>query len=417
MPEKRERELAVHLMAKPAGPDCNLGCEYCFYLEKEALYPAQGRRRMPDEVLEAYIRKTAQYQKVPQLLYAWQGGEPTLMGLDFFQRALELEKRYAGRRPVLNTLQTNGILLDEEWCRFLKQHGFLVGLSLDGPEEIHDLHRRDRRGRPTFARVRRTLELLQRHGVEFNVLACVTRESARRPLEVYRFLKEVGVGYIQFTPIVERLPDAESHRLGLQLGMPAARDGSDHPDVTPWTVNPEDYGDFLIAVFDEWIRSDVGAVFVMNFEWAITNFTDAPQAACFFSRRCGNAAIVEYNGDVYSCDHFVYPEYRLGNILTDDLSAMFGSERQRQFGAVKETSLPRCCRGCDVLIACRGECPKHRFLTAPDGEPGLNYLCAAYRKFFRHARPYLEAIVQTIRMGYPAEKVMTLARQNKIPGA
>ena len=401
-------------MAKPAGPACNLNCDYCFYLEKEALFPGSGTRRMSDRVLEAYIRKTADYQKTPQLLYAWQGGEPTLMGLDFFRKAVELEKRYSGRRPILNTIQTNGILIDEEWCAFLAENRFLVGLSLDGPEEIHDLHRRDRDGRPTFDRVIRALELMKKHGVEFNILACVTRESAKRPLEVYRFFKEIGADFIQLIPIVERMPDQESERLGLRLGMPAALDQTDRPDVAPWTPAAEDYGDFLNAVFDEWVRNDIGKVFVMNFEWALTNFLGGVQTACFFAETCGNALIVEHNGDLYSCDHFVYPDYRLGNILSDELGAMLESPRQRAFGKIKEESLPGYCRDCEVFFLCRGECPKHRFLQTPDGEAGLNYLCAGYRRFFRHVLPYLEALAQTIRMGYPAEKVMTLVRKGKI---
>jgi len=412
--KRDERDLAAHIMAKPTGPLCNLACEYCFYLEKEALFPIDEHYRMSDEVLEAFIRTVAQYQTIPELLYAWQGGEPTLMGLDFFRRAVSLEKRYAQGRRIVNTLQTNGILLDEEWCSFLAENNFLVGLSLDGPEDIHDLYRRDRGGKPTFSRVTRALHLLKKHGVEFNILACVTRESAKRPGDVYRFFKGRGVRFIQFTPIVERMPTAEADRLGLKLGTPPELDDSDRPDVTPWTVDPEDYGDFLIAVFNEWVRNDVGSVFVMNFEWAIGSWMGSPQTACFFSKRCGQAVIIEHNGDIYSCDHFVYPEYRLGNILTDELGEMLGSEKQARFGAVKEETLPNFCRKCDVLFACRGECPKHRFLKTPGGEPGLNYLCAGYKKYFQHIRPYLDAIVQTIRLGYPAEKVMDLVRKGKV---
>jgi len=412
--EKPNRKLAVHLMAKPTGPLCNLNCKYCFYLEKEALFPEGEKYRMSDEVLETYIRKTAEYQTVPELLYAWQGGEPTMMGLDFFRKALELEKQYAGGRRLVNTLQTNGTLLDDEWCAFLAENRFLVGLSLDGPEEIHNLHRLDREGNPTFDRVMRSLNLMKKHGVEFNILACVTRESAKHPLEVYRFFKEQGVQFIQFIPIIERMPDNESDRIGLKLGMPAALDESDTANVTPWSVDPEGYGDFLIGVFDEWVRNDVGQVFVMNFEWALSSWMGQVQHTCFFMERCGMAGIIEHNGDVYSCDHFVYPEYRLGNILTDDFGKMFGSEQQHEFGAVKETSLPKYCRECDVLFACRGECPKHRFLKTPDGEPGLAYLCAGYKKYFHYIGPYLEAIAQTIRMGYEAEKVMGLVRKGKV---
>ena len=408
------KKLLAHLMAKPAGPACNLNCDYCFYLEKEALFPGGSRGRMSDEVLEAYIRKAAEYQAVPELLYAWQGGEPTLMGIDFFRKAVELEKRHAGGRRVVNTLQTNGILLDDEWCRFLAGNKFLVGLSLDGPKDIHDRYRKDRRGEPTFDRVLRAVDRLKEHGVEFNVLACVTRESAKRPLDIYRFFKKQGVRFIQFTPVVERMPDSECDRLGLKLGLPAAIDAGDEPNVTPWSVKPEDYGDFLIGVFDEWVRNDIGSVFIMNLEWLIGAWMGMPPASCFLSERCGQAVIVEHNGDVYSCDNFVYPQYRLGNILTEDPGEMIESEKQLRFGAVKEEALPKYCRECDVLFACRGECPKHRFLKTPDGEPGLNYLCAGYRNFFNYVRPYLDAIVQTIRMGYPADKVMELVRKGKI---
>ncbi|MDP8248426.1 MAG: anaerobic sulfatase maturase [Candidatus Tritonobacter lacicola] len=412
--QKPAQKLVAHLMAKPAGPDCNLNCGYCFYLEKEALFPEGGRYRMSDEVLETYIRKTAEYQTVPELLYAWQGGEPTLMGIDFFRKAVELEKRYAGGRRIANTLQTNGILIDDEWCRFLAENKFLVGLSLDGPKDVHDRYRKDRGGEPTFDRVMRAMDLLKKHGVEFNILACVTRESAKRPLDVYRFFKEQGVRFIQLIPIVERMPDTESERLGLKLGMPASIDNSDEPNVTPWTMIPEDYGDFLIGVFDEWVKNDIGSVFIMNFEWFVVNWMGMLQANCFFSERCGQAVIVEHNGDVYSCDHFVYPKYRLGNILAGEPGEMIDSEKQLRFGAVKEESLPKYCRECDFLFACRGECPKHRFLKTPDGEPGLNYLCTGYKKFFNHVRPYMDAIVQTIRMGCPAEKVMDLVRKGKI---
>ena len=403
------------MMAKPAGPDCNLKCGYCFYLEKEALFPKGSRCRMSDEVLEAYIRKTADYQQcLPELLYAWQGGEPTLMGLDFFRKAVEMEKRSAGGRRVVNTLQTNGMLLDDEWCRFFAENNFLIGLSLDGPKDIHDRYRKDRGSGPTFDRVMRAMGSMQKHGVEFNILACVTRESAKRPLDVYRFFKEQDIRFIQFTPVVERVADPLSERLGLTLGMPASIDNSDEANVTPWTTLPEDYGDFLIGIFDEWVKNDIGSVFVMNFEWFGVNWMGLAQVNCFFSGRCGRAVIVEHNGDVYSCDHFVYPEYRLGNILEREPGDMIDSEKQLQFGSVKEESLPKYCRECGFLFACRGECPKHRFLKTPDGEPGLNYLCAGYKKFFKHISPYMEAITKTIRMGYPAEKVMDLVRAGEI---
>jgi uncharacterized protein len=400
-------KLAFHLMAKPAGPVCNLGCEYCFYLEKEALFPRGGQYRMSDEVLEAYIRQVATAQShVPELLFAWQGGEPTLMGIDFFRRAIELEKKHAAGKPFVNTIQTNGTLLDDEWCRFLAGHRFLVGLSLDGPRELHDRYRRTRGGEGSFDAVMRGLGLLKKHRVEYNVLACVNRETSRHPLEVYRFLREQGVEYIQFIPIVERLPEERAKMLGMHLGVPVPVGKEQGAvEVTPWSVEPAAWGEFLISVFDEWVRTDVGTVFVMNFDWALVSYIGLDTAPCFFAPECGNAAIIEHNGDVYSCDHFVYPEYRLGNILEDDLSEMMDSPKQRAFGADKGR-LPRYCRECPVLRVCYGECPKHRFLVSPDGEPGWNYLCAGYNSYFNHIAPYLKVIADLLAEGKPASEVM-----------
>ena len=402
--------LGFHIMAKPIGPLCNLRCEYCFYLEKEALYPDGEAYRMSDEVLEAYIRKNiaSQGPRVPEIVFAWQGGEPTMLGVDFFKRAVELERRYAPPdKSIVNTFQTNGTLLDDKWCRFLAESNFLVGLSLDGPREIHDRYRVDRGGRPSFDRVMRGLGLLKKHGVEFNILACVNEESSGRPRDVYRFFKSNGVQFIQFIPIVERLPDGRAEELGLDLAVPPALDDEEVSGaVTPWTVRPEHYGDFMTGVFDEWVRSDVGSVHVMNFEWAVGAFAGYPGVSCYFMRRCGLAVIIEHNGDIYSCDHFMYPEYRLGNILTHNLAEMVNSEKQTAFGALKETALPRYCRECDVLFACRGGCPKHRFIKTPHGEPGLSYLCEGYKKFFRHVGPYMNVIIQLMERGLPASKVM-----------
>jgi uncharacterized protein len=392
-------------MSKPTGPDCNLRCEYCFYLEKETFYPGDGKHRMSDEVLEAYIRQVAEaHADIPELLFAWQGGEPTLLGIEFFEKALELQKKYAGGKPVRNTLQTNGTLIDEGWCRFLKKNGFLVGLSLDGPEDLHDRFRRDAGGKGTHAKVMRALNLMRKHGVEFNVLACVNRETAKRPLDVYHWFKESGVEFIQFIPIVELAPNDESKDLGLDLGVPAVPDESE-PAVTGWTVLPEDYGDFLIAIFDEWVRNDVGSVFVMNFEYALVSYIGLEMPACFFAPECGNAGIIEHNGDIYSCDHFMYPRYLLGNVLKDDLKEMMASPAQKEFGAAKG-DLPRYCMECGVLKACYGECPKHRFRMTPDGEPGLNYLCEAYKRFFTHVLPYLKVIAELLAEGRPATEVM-----------
>jgi uncharacterized protein len=408
--DQTQAPLGLHVMAKPIGPVCNLRCEYCFYLEKEALYPDDEKYRMSDEVLEAYIKKNiaSQDARIPEILFAWQGGEPTMLGVDFFKKAVDLERRYApAGKSIVNTFQTNGTLLNDEWCRFLARNNFLIGLSLDGPREIHDRYRVDRGGKPTFDRVMRGLELLKKHGVEFNVLACVNEESAGRPRDVYRFLKSKGVKFIQFIPVVERMPDPRAEELGLDLAVPPALDREDAWDaVTPWTVRPEHYGNFMIGVFDEWVRNDVGEMFVMNFEWAAAAFAGAPGASCFFMKRCGRAVIIEHNGDIYSCDHFMYPDYRLGNILTDDFGEMLNSKRQVDFGAIKETTLPGCCRECELLFACRGACPKHRFGKTPRGEPGLNYLCEGYKKFFRHVGPYMNAIIYLMERGYPASKVM-----------
>ena len=400
-------ELAFHIMAKPIGPVCNLRCEYCFYLEKEALYPDGEQYRMSDEVLEAYIRQVVEaHADIPELLFAWQGGEPTLLGIEFFEKALELEKKYAGGKPVGNTLQTNGTLLDDDWCRFLKKNDFLVGLSLDGPEELHDRYRRDAAGGPTFSKVMHALNLMKKHGVEFNILACVNRETSKRPLDVYRFFKEAGAEFIQFIPIVELASNEETAKLGLQLGVPSDPKSEDEGTrVTDWTVLPEDYGDFLVTIFDEWVRNDVGSDFVMNFEWALVSYTGLQMPACFFAPTCGNAGIIEHNGDIYSCDHYMYPRYRLGNILADNLAEMMGSEQQKAFGAGKE-NLPRYCRECRVLKACYGECPKHRFATTPDGERGLNYLCEGYKKYFNHILPYLKAMTDLLNAGKPVADIM-----------
>jgi len=406
---RRPGELppGFHVMAKPAGPSCNLRCEYCFYLEKHALYADAPDLRMSDEVLKAYIRKVIAGQDITEIVFAWQGGEPTLLGVDFFRRAIRFQRQYAGGKKITNTFQTNGTLLDDEWCEFLAKHDMLVGLSLDGPPDIHDLHRSDRGGGPTFDKVHDALELLQKHRVEYNVLACVSREAAHRPLDVYHFLKKEGVDFVQFIPIVERTPGARAKQLGLDLGLPPdTKEVQESEAVMPWTVEPDTYGDFLIAIFDEWVRNDVGSFYVMNFEWALTSWLGLASTTCFFERRCGRAVIIEHNGDIYSCDHFVYPEYKLGNVLTDDMVSMIESPGQIEFGALKETTLPQYCLDCDVQFACNGECPKHRFVRTPAGDPGLNYLCPSYRKYFRHIDRYMKVIANLVAEGLPASNVM-----------
>jgi uncharacterized protein len=397
----------IHVVAKPIGPACNLDCAYCFYLEKQALYRAGEDYRMPDEVLSTFIRKYVEAQPTPVVEFVWQGGEPTLLGVDFFRRVIELQAPFADCKTITNSLQTNGTLLDDEWCRFLKQHNFMVGISLDGPREIHDRYRRDRCGKGSFDAVMRGLRLLQKHGVEYNIMASVARETAVRPLDVYRFFRDEGVEFIQFVPIVERPPDAAARQLGLKLAGPARLDGEvSCTDVTPWSVIPEEYGDFLIAIYEEWVRRDVGKVFVMNFEWALNAWIGNPSPVCIHSGQCGRSVVLEHNGDLFACDHFVYPEYRLGNILNDDLMALVEKSRQSGFGVHKESSLPRWCGKCEVLAACRGGCPKHRFLETCQGDPGLSYVCAGYKKFFRHIRKYLRVMATLLENGLPPSRVM-----------
>lgn len=402
----------IHVVAKPVGPACNLACEYCFYLEKKALFGPGEKWRMTDEVLSAFIAGYVASQPTPVVEFVWQGGEPTLLGLEFFERVVELQRPFCGRTTITNSLQTNGTLLSDAWCEFLRENGFMVGLSLDGPQEIHDRYRRDAAGNGTFDRVVRGLGLLRKHGVEYNVLASVARETARKPLEVYRFLRDSGVEFIQFTPIVERLAAAGGPGPGLRLAPPAALDRPEPlTDVTPWSVLPEEYGDFLIAVYEEWVRHDVGAVFVMNFEWALNAWIGGASPVCVHADRCGGSLVVEHNGDVYACDHCVYPGYRLGNVREGTLADMAERSLASGFGVSKQSALPRWCRECDVLAACRGGCPKHRFGTTRDNEPGLHHLCAGYRKFFRHIRKYCHAMAQLLEHGRPVSLVMEATRR------
>ncbi|NLT23906.1 MAG: anaerobic sulfatase maturase [Syntrophorhabdus sp.] len=397
----------IHVIAKPIGPSCNLRCEYCFYLEKHGLYPEDEKYRMTDGVLRAFIANHVASQPTPVVEFVWQGGEPTLLGLDFFRRVVELQRSLGGAKTITNSLQTNGTLLTDEWCSFLKKENFMVGISLDGPREVHDRYRRDRKGEGTFDAVMRGLRLLQKHGIEYNVLACVGRDTARRPLDVYHFFKSEGIEFIQFTPVVERLADRAGEDRGLKLAGPAALDRKgEEARVAPWSVVPEEYGDFLIAVYEEWVRNDVGRVFVMNFEWALNAWIGNPSPVCVHAERCGRSLVVEHNGDVYACDHSVYPEYRLGNIGTDRLTDLAERSLRSGFGIAKETALPRWCRECDVLRACRGGCPKHRFMTTPYDEPGLHYLCEGYRKFFLHIRKYCSAMAQLLENGIPVARIM-----------
>ncbi len=397
----------IHVVAKPIGPVCNLACEYCFYLEKKALFEAYENFRMSDSVLDAFIKNYIGSQPTLVVEFVWQGGEPCLAGLNFFKKVVKQQKLHTGRKFIRNSLQTNGTLLTDEWCSFLKEHQFMVGISLDGPRDIHDIYRRGRTGSGTFDAAIHGLELLQKHGVEYNVLACVARETAALPLEIYRFFRNIGAEFIQFTPVVERLPDAQSATLGLRLAAPVKLNSENEAlEVTQWSVDPGAYGDFLIAVYEEWVRHDVGKIFVMNFEWALNAWLGDPSPVCIHARQCGRSLVVEHNGDVYACDHCVYPQYRLGNIMTESLSGMAEKSLASGFGITKESALPKWCRECEVLAACGGGCPKHRFQKTWDDEPGLHYLCAGYKKFFLHIRKYLRAMTQLLENGLPASLVM-----------
>ena len=397
----------MHVLAKPIGPVCDIKCEYCFYLEKRALFDKDEHYRMPDDVLAAYIRQYVETQTTPVVEFVWHGGEPTLLGIDFFRKVVELQAPYRERKEIRNTLQTNAMRLDDEWCEFFKANDFFIGVSLDGPKDIHNRYRKDRHGEGTFDRVMQGVRQLQKHQVEFNALACIGRETAYRPLDVYNFFKEAGIKFIQFTPIVERLPDSLTQALGLWLAAPAQLDRLEpNTQVTPWTIEPERYGDFLIAIYEEWVRHDVGDFFVMNFEWALNAWLGEPSPVCIFSKECGRAVALEHDGSVYACDHYVYPEYRLGNLLNGNLGKMVEQSVAGGFGPHKEKTLPRCCRECDVLNACWGGCPKHRFTVSPEGEPGLHYLCAGYKKFFRHIRKYQRAMSTLLENGLPASYVM-----------
>lgn len=394
----------THILAKPSGADCNLDCAYCFYLEKQRLYPKEPRGlRMADDVLEQYTRDYIASQAGPNVTFAWQGGEPTLLGVDFFRRAVALQKQHADGRTISNTLQTNGVLLDDAWGDFLAQEQFLVGISIDGPGELHDAYRVGKGAQPTFERVMKSIRLLKDHAVEFNTLTCVHRKNSGSPLEVYRFLKEIGSGFMQFIPIAERRRVRASgpHEL-----VPPAFSG--RARVAEWSVEPEQYGIFLTTIFDEWVRHDVGRVFVQLFDVSLEIWAGLAPSLCVFREECGDALALEHNGDLYSCDHFVYPEHRLGNIVEHGIAALAQAPQQRKFGAAKRNSLPRPCRQCDVRFACHGECPKHRFARTPEGEDGLNYLCRDYKRFFHHVAPYMAFMAHQLRRGEAPAAVMAL---------
>lgn len=404
-----EARSAFHLLAKPVGPICNLDCTYCFYLEKEKLYGRREDWRMDDATLERYVRDYIAAQPGDEASFAFQGGEPTLLGVSYFEKIVALQRKHAGGKRIENSIQTNGTLLDDRWGEFLAGNGFLVGLSLDGPPELHDTWRVDRRQQPTFDKVMAGATVLKRHGVEFNLLACVNSTTVREPERVYDFLRSVGTPFLQFIPIVEREADPVSTKLGLDLGgppdlrtPPLSRKA---PAMTPWSVDPADYGEFLVRVFERWIAADVGEVFVQIIESAAARWLGLPAGICVFEETCGRALALEHNGDVYTCDHFVYPDQKIGNLNTTPLAALADSPMARAFGNAKRDALPRYCRECEVRFACNGECPKHRFTWTPDGEWGLNYLCPAYKRFFNHIAPAMERISWLVRNRQPLDSL------------
>ena len=396
-----------HVMVKPIGPACNLDCRYCFYLEKTRLFAGEKSPHIADEVLESFVRQyIAALPDAPEINFAWQGGEPTLMGVGFFRKVVALQKQYGAGRKITNAFQTNATLLDDEWCAFLAANQFLTGVSLDGPRELHDAYRLDKQGRSTFDAVVAAVARLKRHGAPFNTLTVVNRVNSKQPLKVYRFLKEIGSTFQQFIPIVERVANPAAQALGLPLATPPDSAAAEDVTVTEWSVLPEDYGRFLIAIFDEWVRQDVGQTYVQLFDAMLAAWVGQGGTVCVYAEECGNAIILEHNGEIYACDHFVYPQYQLGNLKESPLTELAWSAQQQKFGSNKKTLLPRYCRQCEFLFTCNGECPKHRFAKTPDGDPGLSYLCTGLKRFFQHAAPKMETMARLVQANRPAAEIM-----------
>lgn len=403
LPLLNDAPPAFHLLAKPTGAKCNLDCAYCFFLDKEMLYP-ESSFRMSDELLETYIKQLIESHQTDQVTIAWQGGEPTLMGLDFYRKAVALAEKY--RRPGMtleHTMQTNGTLLDDEWCAFFKEKNFLIGISIDGPRHLHDVYRVDKAGRPTFDRVMSGLQHLKNHDVEFNILTAVNRINADHPLEVYHFLRDKAeADWIQFIPVVERINSD---------GRTLFQEGS---TVSERSVLSDQLGNFLSLIFDEWVQHDVGSVFVQTFEAALRNWVGMPSSGmCVFNETCGLGVALEHNGDLYSCDHFVEPDYLLGNIQQDHMIELVASPQQKNFGLEKRSKLPQYCLDCDVRFACHGECPKNRFIETPTGDPHLNFLCSGFKNFFHHIDFPMKIMAGLIQRGYHAERVMDILLREK----
>lgn len=392
-------------MAKPIGPICNLDCTYCFYLEKENLYP-KNNFRMPENVLEKFIKSNIEANDIPTVTFSWQGGEPTLLGVEYFEKVIELQKKYSNGKKIENTFQTNGVLLDDKWCEYFKKNNFLIGLSIDGPREFHDKYRISKSGNNSFDQVVRGIKYLKKWEVEFNTLTVINDYNSHYPLKVYNFLKEIGSGFMQFIPVVELKTEiTKDEKLSL-----VSPNYEGNACVTKWSVKPEKYGDFLIKIFDSWIKNDVGIYFVQLFDIALESWYGMEPSLCVFRKTCGDALALEHNGDLYSCDHYVYPENKLGNILEAHISTLVNSPKQAKFGLDKNISLPSYCYNCEVRFACNGECPKHRFIKTPDGEEGLNYLCAGYKKFFNHIDPFMKFMVNELINQRPPANVMKFAK-------
>ena len=394
----------LYVMLKPAGAHCNLACKYCYYLEKNKLYPTAQRHLMSDEMLEQFTREYIEAQTMNQVLFTWHGGEPLLRSIDFYRKALSLQQKYAGGRRIDNVIQTNGTLLTDEWCEFFAQNHWLVGISIDGPQPDHDHYRLTAAGKPSWKKVMQGIKLLKKHGVEWNAMAVVNAYNANHPLEFYRFFKENGCQFLQFTPIVERLT---RHKDGRTL---ASLVDKDEISLSEASVAPEQWGYFLCAIFDEWVRKDVGKIFVEIFDCTLANWMGISPGICAYSKECGHAGVMEHNGDVYSCDHFVFPEYKLGNIRDHSLIDMLYGEQQQEFSRLKHSSLPRQCKECDMEFACHGECPKNRFMKDKYGDSGLNYLCPGYYHYYQHVAPYMDYMKQELMSQRPPSNIMKVVQ-------
>ena len=390
----------LYVMLKPAGAHCNLACKYCYYLEKNKLYPTAQRHLMSDEMLEQFTREYIEAQTMSQVLFTWHGGEPLLRSIDFYRKALSLQQKYAGGRRIDNVIQTNGTLLTDEWCEFFAQNHWLVGISIDGPQPYHDHYRLTAAGKPSWKKVMQGIKLLKKHGVEWNAMAVVNAYNANHPLEFYRFFKENGCQFLQFTPIVERLTRHEDGRTLASLA------DKNEISLSEASVAPEQWGYFLCAIFDEWVRKDVGKIFVEIFDCTLANWMGISPGICAYSKECGHAGVMEHNGDVYSCDHFVFPEYKLGNIRDHSLIDMLYGEQQQEFSRLKHSSLPRQCKECDMEFACHGECPKNRFMKDQYGDSGLNYLCPGYYHYYQHVAPYMDYMKQELMAQRPPSNIM-----------